>query len=78
MEVLVFAGGDPLDARFASALPVDAFIVAQGTQRTDGSLDAESVQSGFGKGFGRFGDGRHGPGDPNKVAPSAAPSGTPG
>jgi Domain of unknown function (DUF5666) len=57
-------------------IKVDAFIVAQGTQRADGSLDAEAVHSGFAK-FGR-GDGHGGPGDPNKAAPSAAPSGTPG
>jgi hypothetical protein len=57
-------------------IKVGAFIVAQGTQRADGSLDAEAVHSGLEKGFGRH-DGR-GPGDPDKAAPSAAPSGTPG
>src|SRR5262245_62117744 len=28
MEVLVFAGGDPVDARWHDALPVDAFVIA--------------------------------------------------
>ncbi len=59
-----------------SDIKVDAFIVAQGTQRSDGSLDAEAVHAGFGKGFG--GDGHRGPRDPNQAAPSVAPSGTPG
>jgi hypothetical protein len=57
-------------------IKVGAVIVAQGTERADGSLDAEAVDSGFEKGFGRH-DGR-GPDDPDKAAPSAAPSGTPG
>jgi hypothetical protein len=57
-------------------IKVGAFIVAQGTQRTDGSLDAEAVHGGLEKGFGRH-DGR-GPDDPDTAAPSAAPSGTPG
>jgi hypothetical protein len=58
-------------------IKVDAFIIATGTQRADGSLDAEAVHSGFDKGFGHR-DGHGGPDDPNKAAPSAAPSGTPG
>ena len=57
-----------------SDIKVGAFIVAQGTQRADGSLDAEAVHGGFEMGFGH----RDGPGDPDKAAPSAAPSGTPG
>ncbi len=56
-----------------SDIKVGAFIVAQGTQRADGSLDAEAVHGGFEKGFGH----RDGAG-PGKTAPSAAPSGTPG
>ena len=46
-----------------SDIKVDAFVIAQGTQRADGSLDAEAVHSGFGMGFGWGGDGRHGPDD---------------
>jgi Domain of unknown function (DUF5666) len=61
-----------------SDIKVDAFILAQGTQRADGSLDAEAVHSGFGMGFGWGGGGRHGPDDQDQAAPSAAPSGTPG
>jgi hypothetical protein len=57
-------------------IKVGAFIVAQGTQRADGSLDAEAVHGGFEKGFGRHG--HDGPDDPKQAAPSAAPSGTPG
>lgn len=57
-----------------SDIKVGAFIVAQGTQGADGSLDAEAVHGGFEQGFGH----RGGPGDPDKAAPSAAPSGTPG
>ena len=56
-----------------SDIRAGAFIVAQGTQRADGSLDAEAVHGGFEKGFGH----RDGP-RPDKTAPSAAPSGTPG
>ena len=66
-------------------IKVGDFIVAQGTQRADGSLDAAAVHSGFEKRFGRHGDGPNGhgdgpngPADPDKAAPSAAPSGTPG
>jgi len=57
-------------------IKVGAFIVAQGTQRADGSLDAEAVHGGFEKGLGRHG--HDGPDDPKQAAPSAAPSGTPG
>ena len=57
-----------------SDIKVGAFIIATGTQRADGSLDAEAVHGGFEKGFGHH----DGPGDPDKTAPSAAPSGTPG
>jgi hypothetical protein len=61
-----------------SDVKVDAFIVAQGTQRADGSLDADAVAGGFGRGFGRF-DGK-GPGFPGDQTPNAspAPSTTPG
>ena len=63
-----------------SDIKVGAFIVAEGTQRTDGSLDAVRVASGF---HGPDGHGGHGPGDnddDNGTNPNAspAPSSTPG
>ncbi len=63
----------------ASDVKVDSFIVAQGTQRADGSLDADAVAGGIGRGFGRGGDGK-GPGFPGGQMPNAspAPSTTPG
>ena len=67
-----------------SDVKVDTFIVAQGTQQTDGSLDAERVAGGTFRGFGHDGDGPgwsgKGPQDPNGAAPGAspAPSTTPG
>jgi hypothetical protein len=63
-----------------SDIKVGAYIVAQGTLRTDGSLDASVVSSGFRGGpgdGGGWGPGRggHGPGVPDKdAAPSASPS----
>jgi hypothetical protein len=63
-----------------SDVTVGSFVVATGTLRDDGSLDAESVHSGTFDG--QDGHGRHGPGfpgapdaDPNA---SPAPSATPG
>ncbi len=55
-----------------SNLKVGSFIVAEGTQRTDGSLDAAGVRGGQ---FGRGGHG--GPGDPDHDgddAPSVSPA----
>jgi hypothetical protein len=65
-----------------SDVKVDDFIIAQGTQRADGSLDAETVAGGMFRGFGHGGNG--GPGFPGRgpggVSPNASPvpSGTPG
>jgi hypothetical protein len=65
-----------------SDVKVGAYIVAQGSLRTDGSLDASVVSSGFRGGFGNgggWGPGRggHGPGFPDKdAAPGASPSAT--
>ena len=62
-----------------SDIKVDAFIVAQGTQRTDGSLDAEAVASAMGRGWDHDVDG-HGfpgwPGDksPDGTTPSVSPA----
>ena len=58
-----------------SDVKVDAFIVAQGTLRADGSLDAEAVASGMGHMFDRDGDGHGSPGanGPNGASPSASP-----
>jgi hypothetical protein len=63
-----------------SDIKVGSIIVAEGTQRTDGSLDAAAVHSGFrghdGRGPGIKGDrDHHGLADPNA---SPAPSATPG
>ena len=66
-----------------SDIKVGSFIVAEGTQRADGSLDAAVVRSGFGgrgvpggPGFGpSFGGGRHGQGAPKgSPAPSSGAS----
>ena len=58
-----------------SDIKVGAVIVAEGTLRTDGSLDAAAVGSGF-RGHGFKGDrGSDGAADPNA---SPAPSTTPG
>ncbi len=57
-------------------IKVDAFIVAQGTQRADGSLDAEAVAGGLGGGmFHRDGDGPGWPGasGPQDGSPNASP-----
>jgi hypothetical protein len=58
-----------------SDIKVGNFVVAQGTLRTDGSLDAATVAGGFRGGPGMGG---HGHGDWNKgnAAPSASPSAT--
>jgi hypothetical protein len=67
-----------------SDIKVDAFIVAEGTQRSDGSLDAAAVRAGFGgkivpngPSFGKpgFPGGRRGTEGPKH---SPAPSTTPG
>ena len=47
-------------------IKVGAFIVAQGTERADGSLDAAAVHSGFEKRFGRHGDGTGRPPTPTR------------
>jgi Domain of unknown function (DUF5666) len=66
-----------------SDIKVGSFIVAEGAQRADGSLDAAVVRSGFGgrgvpggPGFGpSFGGGRHGQGAPKgSPAPSSGAS----
>ncbi len=54
-----------------SDVKVDSFIIAQGTQRTDGSLDAESVAGGAMRGWGHDGDG---PGWPDGTTPGASPA----
>ena len=62
-----------------SDIKVGNFVVAQGTLRTDGSLDAATVASGFHGGPGRGGHGHGmGPDDWNNggAAPSASPSAT--
>ena len=62
-----------------SDVKVGAYIDAEGTLRTDGSLDASVVSSGFRGGPGHGGDWGpgHGPGDRDKdAAPSASPSAT--
>jgi hypothetical protein len=72
-----------------SDLKVGAFIVAEGTQRSDGSLDAAAIHGGFGRtvgpagpgGPGGFHPGFHpgfsGPGGgPKNPASSAAPTGS--
>lgn len=65
-----------------SDIKVDSVIVAQGTQRADGSLDADAVASGLGRGWDHDGDGPGWPGGktPDGTSPSAspAPSTTPG
>ena len=75
-----YAIGDKTDAAL-SDVTVDSFVVASGTARADGSLDAEVVRAGaFGRG-GDGGPGRHGwPGGPNDLDPNATPepSTTPG
>jgi len=68
-----------VDSASLSDVKVGDQIVAQGTERADGSLDATSVVSGFGHGGfpGRGPDGPHWPGGPK---PNASPgaSTTPG
>jgi hypothetical protein len=61
-----------------SDIKVGNFVMAQGTLRTDGSLDASTVASGFHGGRGGHGGGGHGPGPDwdNDAAPSASPSAT--
>jgi hypothetical protein len=58
-------------------IKVGAFVAAEGTLRTDGSLDAAVVGSGFhgGPGMGGHGGGPHG--GPDKPADGAAPSASP-
>jgi hypothetical protein len=62
-----------------SDIKVGDFVVAQGELRTDGSLDASTVASGFRGGPGKGGHG-HGMGpddlDNGDAAPSASPSAT--
>ena len=61
-----------------SDIKVGNFVMAQGELRTDGSLDASTVASGFhgGRGMGGHGHGM-GPDDWNNgAAPSASPSAT--
>jgi hypothetical protein len=58
-----------------SDIKVGAFVVAEGTLRSDGSLDASTIGSGF-RGHGFKGD-RNGDGQPDSNATSA-PSTTPG
>jgi hypothetical protein len=60
-----------VDNATLSDVKVGDWIVAQGTERADGSLDAVSVASGFG----RKGPGGHGPGGPK---PDASPNASPG
>ena len=50
-----------------SGVKVGSFIVAEGTQRTDGSLDAAAIRSGLRPSV-------RGPGRPGYVKPSPAPS----
>ena len=50
-----------------SGVKVGAFLIAQGTQRADGSLDAAAIQSGLRPGV-------RGHGGPGNVKPSPAPS----
>ena len=61
-----------------SDIKVGAFVMAEGTLRTDGSLDADVVGSGFhgGPGMGGHGGGPHGgpDNDADDAAPSASPS----
>jgi Domain of unknown function (DUF5666) len=62
-----------------SDIKVGDVVMAQGTLRTDGSLDASTVASGFRGGPGWGGHGRgHGPDDWNngQPAPTASPSAT--
>jgi hypothetical protein len=63
------------DTGALSDISVGSFVVAQGTLRTDGSLDADAVHSGMRglRGDGHPGRGFHGDG----VAPSATPTPTP-
>ena len=71
------------DATLAD-VTVGSFVVAQGTERSDGSLDATSIGSGFGprmfQGGHRPGDGPGGPAWPGGPTPNASPgaSTTPG
>lgn len=60
-----------------SDLKVGAFIVAEGTQRTDGSLDAAAVRSGFRDGRGFGGPGPGGPGFPHQQDGQKGPNATP-
>jgi hypothetical protein len=57
-------------------IKVGSFIAAEGSERTDGSLDAATVRVGFGDHGGSKGPGdRHGPKDPNaSPAPSSGAS----
>jgi Domain of unknown function (DUF5666) len=75
-----YAVGDKSGAAL-SDVTVDSFVVASGTTRADGSLDAEVVRGGaYGRG-GDGGPGRHGwPGGPMDLDPNPtpAPSTTPG
>jgi hypothetical protein len=64
-----------------SDITVGSFVVAEGTQRSDGSLDASAVHAGL-RG-GRFGGGmgpmlRGGPNDNRQDHPQANPNATPG
>ncbi len=63
-----------------SDITVGSFVVAEGTQRTDGSLDASAVQAGTRVKGGAGGMGpmfRGGPWDNHRDNPGAAPSATP-
>jgi hypothetical protein len=57
-----------------SDIKVGSFIIAEGTQRSDGSLDAATLHSGAGGPFGKGGPGgpHGGPGKP--AAPNASPA----
>ncbi len=60
-----------------SDIKVGSFIVAEGTQRADGSLDAAAVDSGFGGHGGFGGPGFRGDHD-GQTAPNASPAPTSG
>ena len=57
-----------------SDIKVGTYVVAQGTLRTDGSLDASVVNSGFRGGPGGGGRGHGGWGPHNDASPSSSPS----
>jgi hypothetical protein len=61
-----------------SDIKVNSFVIAQGTQRSDGSLDASTVHSGVGPMHGKGGPdhpgGRHGAPDSPKASPAPSTS----